>query len=103
MTSLRIMLRGNGIEVLGFIDAAHASTGLIHVDLIDAARLLSRCHDRPARRFRRDGARAPCAARWPSALPDPAAIRRSGTGPAADWRTTPRTARCLAPWLQRKF
>lgn len=35
------MLRGNGLKVLGFIDAAHANSGFIHVDLIDAARLLS--------------------------------------------------------------
>ena len=35
------MLRGNGVEVLGLIDAAHVHTGFIHVDLVDAARLLS--------------------------------------------------------------
>src|SRR5215831_2310232 len=35
------MLRGKGIEVLGFIDGAHANAGCIHVDLVDATRLLS--------------------------------------------------------------
>jgi hypothetical protein len=30
--SLPIMLRGNGIEVLGLIDAAHAYSAFIHVD-----------------------------------------------------------------------
>src|ERR1700751_3019565 len=38
--SLRIVLRGNGLDMLGFIDAAHANSGFIHVDLIDAARVL---------------------------------------------------------------
>src|SRR5262249_35973686 len=40
MASLLIVLRGNGVEVLGFIDATDAKTGFIHVDLVDAARIL---------------------------------------------------------------
>jgi hypothetical protein len=52
------MLRGKGIEVLGFIDAAHASAGFIHVDLVNATRLLSKppvSRERQFQKFKQQG------------------------------------------------
>ena len=47
------MLRGNGFEVLGFIDAVYAHTGCIHVDLVDAAGFLSEPPIRRKRKFQK--------------------------------------------------
>src|SRR5215472_5116911 len=38
--SLLIIRRGNGVEMLGRIDAAHANPGCAHIDLVNTARLL---------------------------------------------------------------
>jgi hypothetical protein len=56
--SLSIMLHGKGIEVLGFIDTAHASAGFIHVDLVNATRLLSKppvSRERHFQKFKQQG------------------------------------------------